>query len=138
MKKHLIITSALALGLTFSLNLNAQDYSKSSKEWNRNAFKKVETHKDMDVLPKDSQIAMACSKCKSMTMITKKELGTKPGHGTTQEVTSVDKCPGCGGKITTKSTGKESHYVHTCSECGDDSAYCCATTPGEKSEGMQK
>lgn len=116
---------------------NAQDESHSTRVW-RGEFKKVESAKEAEDLPKGSQIAMACSKCKSMTMIVKKELGTKPGHGMTEEAVSVDKCPGCGGKITTKSSGKETTYTHTCSVCGDDSAFCCASKPGDKTRGMDK
>jgi predicted RNA-binding Zn-ribbon protein involved in translation (DUF1610 family) len=135
--KTLIIAIASMAFIAIN-HVQAYDYSKSSKEWNRKAFHSVETPKAVDELPEDAQIAMACSKCKSVTMITKKELATKPGHGTKEEVTSVHQCPGCGGKITTKSTGKETAYIHTCSECGEKSAFCCATKAGEKTSGMEK
>ena len=34
--------------------------------------------------------------------IIKRELATKPGHGTASETVAVHQCPGCHGKIVTK------------------------------------
>ena len=41
-------------------------------------------------------------------------------------------CSGCGGKMTLKGTAagkgpKIGAYTHTCTKCGDQSAYVCAT-----------
>lgn len=99
-------------------------------------FHEIKTKKDLDALPASSRIAMACSKCKSVVTMSKKEAATKPGHGTVDEEIMVHQCPGCGGKIATKASGKETELTHVCSKCGDDSAYCCATKPGEKTHGM--
>ncbi len=133
--KKMLSVGIIILSIVTSIGiLKAQDYSKSSRPWG--SFKKVETEKDYEALPDKSKIAMACSKCKSVTVINKKELATKPGHGMVEEVLVVDSCPGCGGKITTKSSGKETAMVHTCSKCGDDSPYCCATKSSEKTHGM--
>ncbi len=134
----MILLSAIFALVIIAIPSQAQDYSKSSKEWNRKTFKKVETVKEIEDLPKETEIAMACPKCKSVTILVKKELATKPGHGTVEESLTVDPCPGCGGKITTKHSGKETIMVHTCNKCGDESPYCCATKPKEKTEGMSK
>lgn len=134
--KYVTYLSVLTFVLASATISLAQDYSKSSKEYNRKAFQKIETAKAVEDLPKGTEVAMACSKCKSVTTLVKREVGTKPGHGTVEEMLTVHECPGCGGKITTKSVGKETQLTHTCSKCGDDSAYCCATKPGEKTQGM--
>jgi hypothetical protein len=134
--KYLSLIAVIALAISSASLASAQDFSKSSKEYNRKAFQKVETQKDYEALPSSSEIAMACSKCKSVTLIQTKEKATKPGHGKVEETLTVDSCPGCGGKITTKAGSKETAFVHTCSKCGDESAYCCATKDGKKTEGM--
>ncbi len=33
---------------------------------------------------------------------------------------------------------KTSILKHTCSKCGDDSGFCCATKPGDATKGMEK
>lgn len=134
--KYLSYLTVLTFILSSATISFAQDYSQSSKDHNRKAFQKVETTKDVEALHKNTEIAMACAKCKSVTIIQKKEVATKPGHGTVDEALTVHKCPGCGGKITTKSTSKETQMIHTCSKCGDKSAYCCATKHGKKTSGM--
>lgn len=134
MKKIIMTIMGLGLCLGITSVVSAQDYSKSSRPWGN--FKAVNNSKQYENLPEDATIAMACAKCKSVVVMIKKDLGTKTGL-TKEEAATVDKCPGCGGKITTKG-GKETAYVHTCSECGSDSAFCCATTSGEKTSGMSK
>lgn len=133
MKSGMTIMWVIALmGLT--LGVNAQDTSKASKPSAQ--MQQVKTVKDFEALPSSATIAMACAKCKSIVVMGKKKAATKPGHGTVDEALVVHQCPGCGGKMTTKSDGKETMMKHICSQCGDDSAFCCATKAGEKTEGM--
>lgn len=120
--------------LGLAVGANAQDTSKASKPSAR--MQQVKSAKDYEALPSGATIAMACAKCKSIVVIGKKEAATKSGHGTVDEALVVHQCPGCGGKMTTKSGGKETVMQHVCTQCGDDSAYCCSTKPGEKTEGM--
>jgi len=133
--------SIIVSGIAASLVLigggisNAQDESHSSRPW-RGEIRKMETSKENSNHYKDSTITMSCPECKTVKTITKKELGTKPGRGTIVQVGSTHKCPGCGNKITTKSMGKETAFVHTCKECGEKTSYCCATKLGEKTPGM--
>lgn len=76
---------------------------------------------------------MACAKCKSIVVASKTQLTSKPGRGTADELLTVDQCPGCGGKMVVRGD-KQTRMVHTCSKCGDDSAFCC--TRGKSMEGM--
>jgi hypothetical protein len=127
---------AAALAVAAALNANAQDASTSSKPWL--PFKKVETAKQFKELPAKTQIAMACVKCKSVVVTVKRNLTTKPSGGTVDELMTVDRCPGCAGKMVARGD-KQTQMVHTCSKCGDDSAFCCATHLGDKpTKGMEK
>jgi predicted RNA-binding Zn-ribbon protein involved in translation (DUF1610 family) len=126
--------SAFSVSLLLGVNAHAQDYSKSSRPWGM--YKQVEKTSDLEALPADASVAMACAKCKSVVVMSKKDMATKPGHGQTDSIAVVDKCPGCGGKITRKESGKETQLQHVCSKCGADSAYCCASTGDGKTEGM--
>jgi hypothetical protein len=96
----------------------------------------VKSQADFDALPAGTTVSMACSMCKSVTVM-KKEQVWRGRSGGMQEVTRVETvhgCPGCGGKMTLKQG-----WVHTCSMCGDNSAFCCATTvPAKPTPGMEK
>lgn len=117
--------------LVLTVGANAEDQGIPMSK-----FHEIKTGKDYEALPAGATIAMACAKCKSIVVMGQKQAATKPGHGTVDEALVIHQCPGCGGKMTTKSDGKETVMKHVCSKCGDNSAYCCATKAGEKTEGM--
>lgn len=129
--KNLIKVTCVAAALVLAAGVNAEDQGIPHAK-----FHEIKTKKDYEALPAGTNIAMACPKCKSIVVLGQKQAATKPGHGTVDEELMVHQCPGCGGKMTTKSVGKETVMKHVCSQCGDDSAYCCATKAGEKTEGM--
>jgi hypothetical protein len=132
MKKTLNTLIAVFLTSTMAMVANGQDASQSTKPWN--GLKHIQTEADYVALPENATIAMSCSKCKAMTVILKRDITTKPGHGTVEEALTIVQCPGCGGKMVTEL--KQTKFVHTCSKCGSGSAFCCATSPGEKTPGM--
>lgn len=76
-------------------------------------------------LKKGDTVAMACSMCKNIAVVRVERIrgrefltpGTK--HG----------CAMCGGtvEITGQRVDKKVVVKHTCSKCGEGSAYCCAT-----------
>jgi hypothetical protein len=77
-------------------------------------------------LPEKANVMMACGGCQTMKPIDKTGIaawfGTKEKHD----------CPACGGKITYTGAkaaggGAGAKFAHTCSMCGDASAYVCAT-----------
>ncbi len=79
-------------------------------------------------LPKE-KVALACKDCKT---VSEKGGDDKKGILAWFAPDSKHDCSGCGGKITLKTTGGGkgptiTEHSHTCSKCGDNSAYTCAT-----------
>lgn len=82
-----------------------------------------------------ANVAMACTSCKTLDV---KNGGTdKKGIMAWFAPDSKHDCPGCGGKITLRqvpsgqgNTISIGEYTHTCSKCGDKSAYVCTDHKG--------
>ena len=75
-----------------------------------------------------AKVAMACKDCKDLDV--KKGDEEKKGILAWFAPDSKHDCSGCGGKITLKAPGSgkagtTGEYTHTCSKCGDKSAYVC-------------
>ena len=75
-----------------------------------------------------ANVAMACTSCKTLDV--KEGEKDKKGIAAWFAPDAKHDCPGCGGKISLKTTGGGkgpalSEYKHTCSKCGPDSAYVC-------------
>lgn len=82
-------------------------------------------------------VAMVCSMCKNVavTRVEKQRGREFLTPGTKHE------CPMCGGTVTSvgQRMDKKDVVTHTCSKCGGESAFCCATKPGEgATKGMEK
>jgi hypothetical protein len=82
-------------------------------------------------LPKE-KVALACKDCKT---VSEKSGEDKKGILGWFKADSTHGCSGCGGKVTVHQVpgGKVpaiAEYKHTCSKCGPDSAYTCATHKG--------
>lgn len=82
----------------------------------------------LDCCTAKAKVAMACTSCKTLDV---KE-GAKDQKGIMAwfAADSTHGCSGCGGKITVKQAGagkgpNVGAYKHTCSKCGDKSAYVC-------------
>lgn len=95
--------------------------------------KPIETREDVDALKVGDQVAMACPKCKTIT-VTKVEDGKGSVKGTV--VRDQHLCPGCGNEIKTTGVGKAAtdKVVHVCKKCGSDMAFCCATSKAHHKE----
>lgn len=78
-------------------------------------------------LPKE-KVALACKDCKTVNA---KSGEDKKGILAWFKPDSTHDCSGCGGKIkvTTAAAGRVTfnEYIHTCSKCGEKSAFTCAT-----------
>ena len=75
-----------------------------------------------------AKIAMACTSCKTLDV--KEGEKDKKGILGWFAPDATHDCAGCGGKITLKTPGGGKagivgEYTHTCSKCGDKSAYVC-------------
>jgi hypothetical protein len=79
-------------------------------------------------LPKE-KVALACKDC---TTVKEKSGEDKKGVAAWFAPDAKHDCSGCGGKVTMKVIGVGKgptipEYTHTCTKCGDNSAYTCAT-----------
>ncbi|MBC8128166.1 MAG: hypothetical protein H8M99_13580 [Gloeobacteraceae cyanobacterium ES-bin-144] len=75
------------------------------------------------------KVALACKDCNTVNA---KSDSDKKGILAWFAPDSKHDCGGCGGKITVTTVGggkipSVSEYKHTCSKCGPDSAFTCAT-----------
>ena len=86
--------------------------------------KPINTVQDIEALKRGDQVAMACPKCKTITISKVQE-----GKGAVKETRAREQhqCPGCGNVIKTTGVGKAAtdKVVHVCSKCGSDLAFCC-------------
>ena len=105
---------------------------------------KVETKEQAEAVKPDDSFAMVCGKCKTV-YITRVTQGTKGAQllmgPAPTELIGTHACGGCGGTwiITGVGKGATTELKHTCSVCGDDSGFCCATKPdSDPTKGMEK
>ena len=106
---------------------------------------RIETKAEADALTPDDTIAMVCAKCKTV-YVTRVKQGVKGAqllmaNGQLTELIGTHACPGCNSTITIvgHAKGDMTQLKHSCKACGDDSAFCCATKPGNATtKGMEK
>ena len=98
----------------------------------------IQTPADVEAVKPGDSIAMACPKCKTIT-VTVVTQDTK----TKTKLLPHEKhlCPGC--KSTVTLVGSKAHnkqvIKHVCKVCGDESAFCCVSKPGDgPTKGMEK
>jgi hypothetical protein len=88
-------------------------------------YQPINSAKEAKALPDRANVMLACSGCKTIRPLDKKGImawfSTKVQHD----------CPACGGKLkftgVPGKSGSRTEYVHTCSHCGNVSAYVCAS-----------
>ena len=88
-------------------------------------------------LKKGDAVAMVCSKCKTVLYANV----DKPRNRFVVPFEHRHFCPGCKSTITMTGAGLhlKEEVKHTCSACGSDSVFCCATSKGASpTEGMEK
>ena len=105
----------------------------------------INTQAEAEALKPDDSIAMVCTKCKTVwtSRVVQGVKGAQllMANGQPTELIGTHGCAGCGGTWTITGGGKgaTSALKHTCSKCGDDSGFCCATKPGSgATKGMEK
>ena len=96
----------------------------------------INTQAEAEALKPDDSIAMVCTKCKTV-WTSRVRQGMKGAqllmeNGQRTELIGTHGCAGCGGTWTVAGGGKGASSVlkHTCSVCGENSGFCCATKPG--------
>lgn len=124
---------ALLVAAVFVMNASVADAGRPRK-----LTKPVTTKAEAESVASGGTIAMSCSKCQ--TTIVEDVDGEKSFLDWFMPDTK-HACPGCEGEMVYSGPpGKKSakKFVHTCSKCGDASAYCCSTTEGKPTKGMEK
>ena len=140
--KFSLACAAMVLAAWLPISASAADETKPMKPMKGGEHQMMLNHIDTpaqaeDLKPGDS-IAMVCTMCKSVAV---EHVNIEKGHIRTVTVGEKHLCPGCGGSMEVVGHGKGKHDVvtHTCSKCGDNSAFCCATKPGTGgTKGMEK
>jgi|ERR1039458_862888 hypothetical protein len=87
----------------------------------------INTMAQAEALQPGDSFAMVCAKCKSVAIET---VTLEKGHIKHLMPGTKHLCPGCNTFITVVRPGHYSisEVTHTCTACGDGSAFCCATT----------
>ncbi len=141
-KTSLMACAAFALALT----TNAAEQMKPMKGGEHLLMLSgINTRQELDALKTDDSIAMVCAKCKTV-WVTRVKQGVKGAqilneHGQPTELIGTHACKGCNSTWTVvgHAKGDITELKHSCKACGDDSAFCCATKPGEgATKGMEK
>ena len=103
----------------------------------------LNTKKEVDALKTGDTIAMVCAKCKTVWIARVKADVTGAQilneHGKPVEYIGTHACAGCKDTITVvgHKKGDITELKHTCNACGGE-VFCCATTPGQATKGMEK
>ncbi len=137
------LISGLAVALAFAsgcaTNTSTSDQMKPMKGGEHQMMlNHIDTAAQAEALKPGDSIAMVCTMCKSVAV---EHVNIEKGHIRPVTVGEKHLCPGCGGNIEVVGHGKGKRDVvtHTCSKCGDNSAFCCATKPGSSATmGMEK
>jgi hypothetical protein len=91
----------------------------------------IKTQADAEALKPGDSISMACSRCKSVMVMT---VASGNKHVKMMTVGEKSVCDACGGTVevvgTGKGEGKNQEVKHVCSKCGDDAMFVCASKPG--------
>ncbi len=130
------LAAALAFGLLTPDTARADEQLKGYERSLQ--MRGITTRAQAEVLKPGDSVAMVCAKCKTVAIQT---VTVEKGH--IKHVTPGEKhlCAGCNSYIKVVGVGKEStrELKHVCEGCGDASAFCCATKPGEvATKGMEK
>ena len=142
-----ILGLGVAFALAMSVTARADEPMKPMKggEHQLMLLKEVKTTKDAAALKDDDTMAMVCAKCKTV-WVTRVKQGAKGAQllmekGQPTELIGTHACAGCNSTITVTGhvKGDITELKHSCKACGDDSAFCCATSKDAKpTKGMEK
>ena len=139
--KRCTLTTLLAIAVPIAVMsagaLDAQEKGASK------LMKTITSSEDVAGLKPGDMVAMACPKCKTITVT---RINTEKGHIQTTTTGLEHLCPGCEQKFVVVGQGKGKHDVvkHVCKKCGSTDAFCClekkdgAPTSGMEDMGKNK
>ena len=140
---------AVAMAVAMPVTASAQDAAAPMKPMKGGEHmmmlnRPITTTEQANALTPDDSFAMVCGKCKTV-YVTRVKQGTKGAQllmgPAPTELIGTHACAGCGGTWTIIGVGKGAtrELKHSCTKCGDDSGFCCATRPGEgATKGMEE
>jgi hypothetical protein len=113
-----LATAMVAVTFLLATALDAQEKGASK------LMKAITTSADVAGLKDGDMVAMACPKCKTITVTS---VSTAKGHIKTATPGQEHLCPGCEQKFVVTGEGKSKHDVvtHICKKCGSTDAFCC-------------
>ena len=133
--------SGLVVALAFAVWLlgAARAAEQENRAHDMLQMQQIKTQAEAEALKPGDSIAMVCSKCKSVMVMT---VTTGMEHIKMMTVGEKHTCDACKGSVevvgTGKGEGKNQEVTHVCSKCGDDAMFCSATKPGSGSmKGME-
>jgi hypothetical protein len=131
--------AALALAMAASLPLTARaaEPMKPMKGGEMLMMKPIASSQDVVGLKDGDMVAMACPKCKTITVT---YINTEKGHIKTTTPGQEHLCPGCEQKFVAVGEGKSKHdtITHVCKKCGSTDAFCCVMKKdSELTKGME-
>lgn len=96
----------------------------------------ISTTQEANALTPDDSIAMVCTKCQTV-WVSRAKQGVKGAQLLSDgfqptELIGTHACAGCKSTLTVvgHAKGDITELKHSCSACGDNSAFCCATKVG--------
>lgn len=126
-----VLAMAVALILLFAGTAGAQQKGASK------LMKPITAYSDVANLKDGDMVAMACPKCKTITVT---YIKTEKGHINTATPGEEHLCPGCEQKFVVVGEGKGKHdsVIHVCKKCGSTDAFCCVMKQGsDPTKGME-
>lgn len=140
MKPHLFITTTGSIVVLFTTAFVTGCASSGPRVTEEQKF--IQLHHVANTgaeanLKKGDAVAMVCTKCKTVLYANL----NRPYNRFITPLEHRHYCPGCKSTIATTGAGFNSKEVvrHTCSACGSDSVFCCATKrDAAPTEGMEK
>ena len=134
--KHCTLTTLLAIAVPIAVMsagaLDAQEKGASK------LMKTITSSEDLSGLKPGDMVAMACPKCKTITVT---YITTEKGHIKTATPGQEHLCPGCEQKFVVVGEGKSKHdtITHVCKKCGSTDAFCCIMKKNaEPTQGMNR
>ncbi len=126
-----VLAMAVSISLLLAATAGAQEKGASK------LMKPITTSDDVAGLKDGDMVAMACPKCKTITVT---YIKTEKGRIKTTTTGKEDVCPGCEQKFVVVGEGKGKHQTvtHVCKKCGSTDAFCCVVRQGSgPTKGME-
>ena len=134
--KRCTLTTLLAIAVPIAVMsagaLDAQEKGASK------LMKTITSSEEVAGLKPGDMVAMACPKCKTITVT---YIKTEKGHIKTTTPGQEHLCPGCEQKFVVVGEGKNKHdtIAHVCKKCGSTDAFCCIMKKNaEPTQGMNR